>query len=247
MSWPANNLTRIHCTGDSITSLLTGALGNYPGAPGGLIDQSRATPLGFNASPTSQLIVPSRPGQAAPAAYSPLPQCGRRQVFTVYGVGGRTMSGLQGDLPASVYCWAPDILIIELGTNDFGIGTNVTPGGAFQVSTNAVLDGVHATLPSCKILILSITCRSEVVVAGPHFTDATDTWAGNTRIQESVAARSSYCEYVDVIGPALAYSAINNPIGSSSTPRYLTQDSLHPTPLGKVLLGTAVAAHIAWS
>lgn len=252
MSWNLGNNSRGLFSGDSITSLGNLIVGNWPGVPGGFIDQARTKPINYTPAPPFN-YVRAAVGQSAPTSYVARSVPGRKQVFSVYGVGGRTISGLQADLPASIYSFAPDLIVLEIGTNDFGGGTNVTPGGAFQVSYNAVLDGIKTNLPNCKVLCLSPPIRSEQwVAAGPHLADNLDTWAGLTRIQESIAAigvdglpRSSYCEYVDLITPAFALIRILQPVaGSSVTPYALTQDSLHPTTLGRQVIAAAVMQHI---
>ena len=242
MSVPAGNLSRILVTGTSLTQ--TGVpSGNWQGRPGSLTDQLRAALINYNAAPI-QSYAPARLGQAA-AAYAPFPQQGRRQVVMGWGVGGRTVSGLQGDLPASIYAWKPDIIVIEICCNDFGGGTNVTPGGAFQVSYNAVLDGIAANLPNAKVLCLNETVRGETVT-GANFSDGTNTWAGNTRIMECVASHQSFCTFVDVNTPALTYCIANNSVGGV-TPRYLTIDSLHQSNTGADIIATAVMAQLAMS
>jgi len=254
----ATNLLRIHGVGDSITSLLTGPAGNYLGAPGGLIDRSRAAPISYGAAPTINYI-PAKLGQTV-QPYSPLPQLGRRQVITAYGVGGRTVSGLAADLQASIYNWKPNIVILEIGTNDFGGSTDVTPGGVFQTQYSLCLDGIFQNLPGCKVLCLTPPIRSEAwVAAGPHLADGLDTWAGLTRLQELCSGTStvgtfrtlypSFCELVDLITPAFAYERIMQPVaGTSVTPFELTQDSLHPSVyLGKIFHGTTIMQHINWS
>jgi len=248
MSYAASNLLRIHCTGDSITSQANRIVGDWPSKPGSLIDQSRALPINFTAAPI-QAYTPGRLGQAV-GGYLPFPQQGRRQVITVYGVGGRTVSGLAADLPASIYSWKPNIVILEIGTNDFGGGTDVTPGGVFQTQYNAVLDGIATNLPGCKVLCCTPPIRAESwVAAGPHLSDGLDTWAGLTRMAESIAARASFCELVDLITPAFALTRIIQPVAASSvTPFELTVDSLHPSLYGRVAgIANPVMSHLNWS
>lgn len=247
MSFPANDSSIFLFGGNSVTALTTGILGNWAGEPGSFIDQSRAMPI-LSAPPVVPInYIPARAGQVASAVYTALAQRGRRQVMRIYGVGGRTASGIAADMAASVYVWQPTIFALEIGTNDFP-GTDVTPGGAFQTSYNQILDGTHTNLPNCKILCLSPPCRSEAWTAGPHMSGGLDTWAGLARIQESVAARSSFCEYVDLLTPALAFQVQYQPVaGSSVSPFELTQDSLHPSARGKRLIAQAVLSHITWS
>jgi len=234
----AQNATRIHWTGTSLTDPKNPA-GSLPTRSGGFIDQARAQPISFGAAPILS-PVPAKLGQAI-QPYAPYPVQGRRQVITTYGVGGRVIAGLASDLQASIYNWKPDICVIEISTNDFSAPTNVTPGGAFQVSGAAVLDGIFQNLPGCQVIFLSVTVRGETV-AGSNFADGTDTWAGNLRIQELCNGTSSvgtfvskyptFCTYCDVIGPALAYCIAN---GVASTPKFLTSDSLHLSNTGCAL------------
>lgn len=244
MSWTLSNADRTLIAGTSLTQLLV-ATGNWQGRPGSLTDQIRATPIPSAAPNAPFLYVPSRMGQTAPALYSALAAKGRRQTIMAYGVSGRTAAGLQGDLAASIYVWKPQLVIVEITTNDLSGGTNVTPGGAFQLSYNGILDGIGANLPGTKVLALSVTGQTEVTTAGPNMSGGSNSWAGNLRIQESCAARSSYCEYVDVITPFMNFCVqYNLPFPGGSSPRYLTVDSLHCSDVGARIIANAVMQHL---
>lgn len=247
MSWPVTNTSRIHVTGTSLTQLNT-PTGNWQGRPGSLIDQLRAKGIVFTPA-ASSVYQPAKAGQGIPSSYTPLAPTGRRQVVTAYGVAGRTLNALQTDVPTSVTMWSPDLVIIEMGCNDFGVTGVGGIGSAWAVAMAATLDNIHSGNPNAKVLVCSVTVRSEVTIAGPHFNEGTDTWAGNSDTQLVIAAnnRSAFAEYVDVITPALAYSFVNNPPGSSTSPRYLTSDSLHQSNVGAIIMGTAVMQHLVVS
>lgn len=246
----AKNETRIHWTGTSLTDPKN-PVGSLPTKPGAFVDQARAKPISYGAAPT-QNVVPAKMGQTI-QPYIAYPSQGRRQVITTYGVGGRVIAGLASDLQASIYNFKPDICVIEILTNDFGGGTNTSPGGALQTSGATILDGVFQNLPGCQVVFLSVTVRGETV-SGGHFADGTDTYAGNLRIQELcngtasvgtfVSKYPSFCTYCDVITPALAYAVANN---ITASPTFLTSDSLHLSILGSVLASVQVMNKIQFN
>lgn len=252
MSWPITQNTRILQTGTSLSDP-TNPVGRLATRPGALFDQLRAQFMMYEPAPPF-VYTPARLGQAAPAAYSPLSVVGRNAPLMSYGVGGRVVSGLASDLAASIYSFAPALIIIEICCNDFGGGTNVTPGGAFQTSYAAVLDGIRTNLPLAKVLLLNETVRGENVAAG-SFVDGTNTWAGNTRIAELCNGTSTvgtfktqypqFCELVDVNAPALAYCITNNTGGGAT--RYLTSDALHQSDVGARIIATAIMQHLTFS
>ena len=244
----STNTTRWLFVGDSITALTTGTSGNWPGRPNSFIDQAQTKSISFTPAP-AQTVVPSRLGQTAPASYSPLTQRGRIQLFSVYGVGGRTVSGLAADLQASIYIFKPDIIGLMIGTNDFP-ATDVTQGGAFQTSYFQIIDGVIANVPNCqKIFCMTPSIRSEAwTAAGPHLADGFDSWLGHARIQECALARPSVCEFVDVLTPMFALTRIMQPVAGTSQAQYIqTKDSLHPTPLGCQVISATLMNRVIWS
>lgn len=252
MSWPVTNTTRIHCCGDSITAKSTPGVnqGEWFNVTGGLIDQLLAV-SGVSFLPSVGARPPATLSSPV-VSYSTPPARGRQQNVSAYGVGGRVTSQLFADLQNAVYVWNPDIIVMELGTNDFGTG--VTPA-QFQTDYIANVDAIHAQLPNCKILCLTAPIRNEQWTAvGPHLTDGLDTWGGWANLQAICAARPTFCEYVDLLTPALAYEMANNtpPPGFASwnagaNPLALTIEGLHPRPLGKVLMANAVMPHFTFS
>lgn len=241
MSATATNLSRILVTGSSLSQVPPATTGNWAGRQGGLFDQLHAKTLAsIAAAPASSLVnyVPSRVGQTPPASYVAAPTTGRRQVCMTYGVPGRTLGALVTDLQASVFCWGPDIVIVEMGANDFGVTGVGGLGSAWAIAVAGTIDGIHAGLPNAQIIFCSMTPKNETV-AGGHFADGTDTWAGNSDTQLVIAnaGRSAYTTYCDYITPMAAF-AVSQSIAAS--PKFLTQDSLHPSDLGCVIMGTTV-------
>lgn len=252
MSIAVTNNTRVHVVGDSWPAG-QGAepAGPLTETPGGLRAQLLAAPVSYLST-----VVPGYAPVtlASPKTVNTTPavQTGRRDGLTYNGIGGMTVAGLETNYATMTRPYLFDVLIIVCATNDRGGGTDVTAGGAFQTSYNTYLDHVHTDYPSAKIICTSVQVRSPGWVAGPHFDDSTDTWAGNTRIQESVAARSSFCTYFDFIGQCLTWTAANNlPSGQDvlypTNPNALTYDNLHGSPFCKQLWATGIMGLLSFS
>lgn len=253
MAVAINNATRIHCVGDSwVAGQGAEPAGPITETPGGLRAQLLAAPVSYppmSVPPYTPVTLASpKTPNTTPATLT-----GRQDNLTYNGIGGMAVAGLESNYATMTAPYLFDVLIICCSTNDRGGGTDTSPGGAFQTSYNAYLDHVHSNRPSAQIICTSVQVRSPGWVAGPHFSDSTDTWAGNTRIQESVAARSSFCTYYDAISMWLAWSVANNvPQGSSGTlyptnPNALTYDNLHGSPMCKQLWATGLMGLFTFS
>lgn len=120
---------------------------------------------------------------------------------------------------ANLVAYAPVKIWLAIGTNDYGL--NKWSAAAFGAAYAALLDGLHAALPSATIYCQSPILRSTETANGSGST------MGNYRTQISTAAsaRSGYCTFVD---------------GTAFMTTGSLADGVHPTSAGHALYATAV-------
>lgn len=126
---------------------------------------------------------------------------------------------LQAAFVVAMAAYAPERIWLAIGTNDYGL--NKWSAAAFGAAYAALLDGLHAALPSATIYCQSPILRSTETANGSGST------MGNYRTQISTAAsaRSGYCTFVD---------------GTAFMTTGSLADGVHPTSAGHALYATAV-------
>ena len=124
---------------------------------------------------------------------------------------------------AKLVAYAPQVIWLAIGTNDYGINGS-TPAN-FGANYAAVLDGLHAALPSCVIFAQTPLSRGS---EGPNVYGAT---LGDYRaqIEATVSTRTSFTTLVD--GPSI--------MPTSDMP-----DGVHPNAAGHAKQAAAVLARL---
>lgn len=124
---------------------------------------------------------------------------------------------------AKVVAWAPERLWMAIGTNDYGL--NKWTAAAFGTAYAALLDDLHAALPSATIFAQTPLLRTTETANGSGST------LGDyrTAIATAVSTRTAYATLVD--GTAIMTTAS-------------LADGVHPTTAGHALYASAVIAEL---
>ena len=164
------------------------------------------------------------------------------------GVPQNQISDIAADIPGRITNYNPDVVVILIGVNDVrGVPTGPPPLETFRTNYATVVDTVKATLPNCRIMLVSILYAGEKWASVPppaHFAgntyDATiDAWNNVIRY----LAESRGCVYVDGRGA----SAIVEPTGNTPEPGavsgFLTDDQVHQLILGQQVLSNKLRTY----
>jgi hypothetical protein len=132
---------------------------------------------------------------------------------TQAGVSGNKVADILADIPGRFTAFAPEYCFLWIGINDVIGATNPV---TFATQYASLLDGMHAAVPGCQIICMSDPFYGEQWVAtNPltwFLTGATGPNFGYNAITAPiVAARPSFCTYVELSGPSLIYESTHNP------------------------------------
>lgn len=159
---PPTSTMRIMCCGDSIT------LGAGSTSPGGQLDQYYlGTGPGYQPWLTSNLL--------------------RRRIradITTVAQGGQTLRTMTGPILAALPTARPDIVIINLGTNDVGGANDYTPDWGTRYGS--LLDQILAYSPTVKIVGTLI------------FSTDPNAGALNQTVKNAIQQRATRCTLADL-------------------------------------------------
>ncbi|MES2339286.1 MAG: GDSL-type esterase/lipase family protein [Pseudomonadota bacterium] len=173
------------------------------------------------------------------------------------GISQNKVADIEAAIPARITNYNPAVVIVEVGVNDNrGLNSGIpTPLATFRTSYDNVLATTLSTLPSVRIVCVSILLIQEHWATGPPpifsgnpydvpsgggFTPSITEY--NTEIQGSCVAHGG--TFIDVRTPAaLAESTMNTP-APGAVDGVLTgaADGIHPSAAGQLIMSTAVAA-----
>lgn len=131
------------------------------------------------------------------------------------------LNGLGNDIAARCNGTAQNVVLWELGTNDYGDDQTAS---SYQTNLETVLDAINAADTSIEVLLLTLLTRDEEGVANGAGDTPEDFRTAQSNVQ---AARSSWVTLID--GPA-----------SVTHPTNFHSDGLHPNNAGHDELQTAV-------
>lgn len=211
------------------------------GSPGGLRDQINAAlpPVvrPFRAASVSgrKAIVSGRQAITNGNTSTQIPL-----VYQCNGVPGFTAAEYlaQIDTLLLTVTPTPQICVLILGGNDV---VNGTDPAVFRSNYDSIIEAALAAIPGLRFLLPSQWVYGEEWLPGPPLS-----WTGpglNSRmdliaeqIKESAAAHNQ--TFVDIRGPTLIWESQNNTPSPGVESGLLTSaDGLHPSDLGKVIMG----------
>jgi lysophospholipase L1-like esterase len=228
--------SHVHFVGDSITAIswFNGQYGGgtYASAPNSFIDriQSATQALPAVARPSSNSGAAAKIVGAGVAA-SVLPSKPGLFTVTASGVSGNKAADILSDgIPARITNFNPDVVVLEIGVNDAGGGTNPA---TFQTQYASIVSQVLAWKSTTQILCMGIACYYEQWQAGPAwgpniFDSAIDTGI-NPAIQAVVTANLANCTYVDLRTPCLAAEVTFNSPAPGITDGIVCNGAPHPS------------------
>ncbi len=220
--------------GDSITAF------GWPTVSGGLVDQINAQLGPFQASfmATSSGVAAKTSGVIATVGTVTVPKIPIRVANT--GVPGFTSDDILADMTTYIFNPNPDVLILEIGTNEHPGATPPFPLSKSQANLISIINQTRAWKPGIPIGIVSLLTFDEQWDSGPPLAwsppDA-DTDAHNA-MKQSVCASYTGVQYLEIRVPALTYESLHNlPGPPGTTSGTLTGDGRHPNATGQVQMG----------
>jgi lysophospholipase L1-like esterase len=219
--------------GDSISAF------GYFTAAGGCADQINAQLGPFQASytATSSGVAARVGGVVANVGTVTVPKIPIRVVNT--GVAGITSDDILADMPGFIFNANPDVLVLEIGTNEHPGATPPFPLTKSEANLRSIIGQTRAWKPGIPILVVGLLTFDEQWTSTPSLgwspVDA-DTDAHNA-MKQRVCADYSGVVYGEVRIPALTYESLHNTPEPGATSGVLTGDGRHPNPTGQAKMG----------
>jgi lysophospholipase L1-like esterase len=158
------------------------------------------------------------------------------------GVAHNQIADLDADATMRVTRYDPKLVVVQVGINDIGAGIGTR---AFRTSYDSFLGKVAAGSPRAAIVCLSVVAWGEQWTSGPPIAwnngvASYDTIIPvyNNEIEGSCVAHGG--TYVDVYGPMLTAESMQNTPAPGLVQGVLTQDHVHPTAAGQLVMSNAV-------
>lgn len=184
-------------------------------------------------------------------------------VVTATGYSGQVTSEFAADMNTRVFAYNPDVVVLEVGTNDISVGTGMT---IFSTAYASILSQIAAWKPGTPVLCIEPMLYNEQWFATFYATGVTPTvgrgvvQSGNAGVVHTIPGPAwgpniydyrfqSYCDAIAAAvttagqtlalnrAPALVYEAAHNTPAIGAVGGILTADGAHPNSTGKVFLG----------
>jgi lysophospholipase L1-like esterase len=158
------------------------------------------------------------------------------------GVPGNRIADLDANATMRVTRYDPKLVVVEVGINDIrtGVGTS-----AFRTSYDSFLGKVATGSPLPALVCLSVVAFGEQWTSGPPmaWSNSGESYDAiipgyNNEIQGSCVAHGGI--FVDVYGAMLTAESMQNTPAPGLLQGVLTQDRVHPTAAGQLVMSDAV-------
>lgn len=247
--------SHVHFVGDSITAIswYDGQYGGglYQAAPNSFLDRiqtaGQALPAVVRAGVNTGMVAIVG---GMPATVSPAPQ--NLMTTSQSGVSGNVAADILSDgVNVRVTNFNPDVVVLEIGVNDAGEGTDYS---VFQAEHASIIAQILAWKPTTQILCMGIACYFEqwqlvngVPSWGIDIHDAAIIGINNA-IQANVAANIANCTYVNLRDPCLATEVAFNSPPPGLLDQIVCNGAPHPsTYLGPTAAGSGMVLWGGWA